>query len=269
MLNNHDKSLDTESLQTLRVECEAIFNSCPWMVDAISDVNNPVPLVPVNILIMKSKAILPPRGLFGRPGIFSKQRWIRVQHIANFCFNSISDRNRMASNKILKLVIYFFWNKTVNKMNGQWQELRRCQKYCPKCQNLDWEIKLRHSKSNFGKTSIQNRFASWKASLSQFPDEETWFKLILSSGEPVVNARSQKRHWNGVTGVHEVYDGEFVLNFKSCLSNIVITFNQLVLIKVWQTRSLSHLIIPLLWDNYLMTNSFLYLRKISSVKLVF
>ena len=51
---------------------------------------------------------------------------------------------------------------------------------------------------------------------------------------------------NGVTGVHEVYDGEFVLNFKSCLSNIVITFNQLVLIKVWQTRSLSHLIIPLL-----------------------
>ena len=41
LLNNHDKSLDSESLQTLMVECEAILNSCPLTVDTISDVNSP------------------------------------------------------------------------------------------------------------------------------------------------------------------------------------------------------------------------------------
>ena len=51
---------------------------------------------------------------------------------------------------------------------------------------------------------------------------------------------------------------------KVVCQNIVIIFNLLVVIKVWQTRSLSHLIIPLLWDNYLvLTNSLLYLRKTS------
>ena len=54
----------------------------------------------------------------------------------------------------------------------------------------------------------------------------------------------KKWHWNGV---HEIYDRELVLNFKSYLPNILIIFNWLVLIKVWQTRSLSQLIIPLLW----------------------
>ena len=49
------------------------------------------------------------------------------------------------------------------------------------------------------------------------------------------------------------------------MSNIVI-----ILIKVWQTRSLSQLIIPLLLDFYLvLINSVLYFRKTISVKLVF
>ena len=57
-----------------------------------------------------------------------------------------------------------------------------------------------------------------------------------------VDARSQKRHWNGVH--EELVDGELVLNFKSCLSNIVIIFNYLklklnLITKVWQTRSLA------------------------------
>ena len=32
---------------------------------------------------MKSKVILPPLGVFEKPDIFSKERWRRVQHIAN------------------------------------------------------------------------------------------------------------------------------------------------------------------------------------------
>ena len=83
LLNNHGKSLDTESLQTLMVQCEAILNSRPLTVDTISDVNNPAPLAPAHILTMKSKVILPPPGVFERPDIFSKRRWRRVQHIAN------------------------------------------------------------------------------------------------------------------------------------------------------------------------------------------
>ena len=82
-LNSHGKSLDTKSLQTLMVECEAISNSHPLTVDTISDVNSPAPLAPANILTMKSKEILPPPGVFEKPDIFSKPRWRRVPHIAN------------------------------------------------------------------------------------------------------------------------------------------------------------------------------------------
>ena len=74
LLNNHDKSLDTESLQTLLMKCEAILNSRPLTVDAISDVNSPAPLAPTNILTMKSKVISPLPGDFERTEIFSKRR---------------------------------------------------------------------------------------------------------------------------------------------------------------------------------------------------
>ena len=84
--NNHGKRLDTESLQTLMVKCEAILNSRPLTVDAIIDVNSPAPLAPANILTMKSKVILPSLGFIERPEIFSKQRWKRVQHIPNECW---------------------------------------------------------------------------------------------------------------------------------------------------------------------------------------
>ena len=83
LLNNHAKSLDTESLQNLMVECETIINSRPLTVDTISNLNSPAPLAPANILTMKSKVILPPPGVFERPDIFSKRRWRRVQHIAD------------------------------------------------------------------------------------------------------------------------------------------------------------------------------------------
>ena len=58
LLINHGKRFDTESLQILMVECEAILNSCPLRVDTISYVNSPAPVVPSNILAMKSKVVL-------------------------------------------------------------------------------------------------------------------------------------------------------------------------------------------------------------------
>ena len=52
----------------------------------------------------------------------------------------------------------------------------------------------------------------------------------------------KKENWNGVH--EELVDGELVLNFKSCLSRVVIIFDYLklkliLIIKVWQTRSLA------------------------------
>ena len=159
--------------------------------------------------------------------------------------------------------MWFSWSETVHEMNGQWQYLRRS---CliimvlSEVSNFRLGKQMRQSKSNFGKTSTQNCFASWKASLSRFPNEGAWFKMILSSwGSQLKMPEVKKGHWKGVL---EIYDGELVLNFKHCLSNIVIIFNWLVLIKVWQTRSLSQLITPLLWDNYhVLTNSLSYLKK--------
>ena len=53
LLKNHGKCLDTESLQTLMVEYEAILNSRPLTVDTVIYVNNPAPLAPANILTMR------------------------------------------------------------------------------------------------------------------------------------------------------------------------------------------------------------------------
>ena len=83
LLNNHGECLDTESLQTLMVECEAILNSRPLTVDTAIFLNNPAPVAPANILTMKTNVILPPPRVFERPDIFSKQRRRRAQHIAN------------------------------------------------------------------------------------------------------------------------------------------------------------------------------------------
>ena len=72
LLNNHGKGLNTESLQTLMVECDTTLNSHTLTVDTISDVNSPAPLAPANILTTKSKVILSPPGVFERADIFSR-----------------------------------------------------------------------------------------------------------------------------------------------------------------------------------------------------
>ena len=92
---------------------------------------------------------------------------------------------------------------------------------------------------------------------------------IKLSDSQISNLKSEKKNgteealklWSNVVGdfncrckklkkaLHEIHEGELVLNFKCCFSNFAIIFNWLVLIKVWQASSLSQLIISLLWDN--------------------
>ena len=171
LLNNHGECLDTESLQTLMVECEAILNSRPLTVDTAIFLNNPAPVAPANILTMKTNVILPPPRVFERPDIFSKQRRRRAQHIANEFWA------RWKKEFLCQLQFRQKWNdkqqnfevgdvvllKRDSEMNGQWQYLRRS---CliimvlSEVSNFRLGKQMRQSKSNFGKTSTQNCFAS-------------------------------------------------------------------------------------------------------------
>ena len=83
LIKTHGKRLDEESLHTLLVEEEAIVNSRPMATETISKVKSDVPLLPANLLIMKTKLILMPPGGFSSADIYSRKRWRRVQHIAN------------------------------------------------------------------------------------------------------------------------------------------------------------------------------------------
>ena len=76
-------SLDEESLSTLFAEVEAIVNSRPMVVETINDVNSEVALSPSHILTMKSKVVMPPPGVFGKPDLYCRRRWRRIQHISN------------------------------------------------------------------------------------------------------------------------------------------------------------------------------------------
>ena len=67
MLKMHGKSLDDESLLILMAEVERILNSRPLTVETINEPSSFQPLLPVNILTMKSKIIMPPPGKSLRP----------------------------------------------------------------------------------------------------------------------------------------------------------------------------------------------------------
>ena len=82
LLNTHGRSLNDESLRTLLAETEAILNSRPLTVDTSGDVQSEQLLCPSNILMMKSKVVLPPPGQLVKAGKFSR-RWRHIQHIAN------------------------------------------------------------------------------------------------------------------------------------------------------------------------------------------
>lgn len=83
ILENNGAQLDDESLRTYLCECEAIINSPPLTVNNLSDPDSLEPLTPSHLLILKSKVVLPPRGMFQTPDLYTRKRWRRVQHLAN------------------------------------------------------------------------------------------------------------------------------------------------------------------------------------------
>ena len=49
----------------------------------INDVNSEVAISPSHILTIKSKVVMPPPGVLGKPDLYCRRRWRRIQHISN------------------------------------------------------------------------------------------------------------------------------------------------------------------------------------------
>lgn len=73
--------LDDASLRTLFYEEMAIVNSRPLNVDGINDPKSLEPLTPNHLILMKSKAALPPPGKFVKEEMYADKRWRRVQYL--------------------------------------------------------------------------------------------------------------------------------------------------------------------------------------------
>ncbi|XP_068756492.1 uncharacterized protein [Montipora capricornis] len=86
ILHKNGSQLDDESLRTFLCEAEAIVNSRPLTVNTLSDPDFPDPLTPNHLLTLKTKVVLPPPGMFQSADLYSRERWRRVQHLANECW---------------------------------------------------------------------------------------------------------------------------------------------------------------------------------------
>ena len=79
-------SLNDESIRTLMalttLNIELIITSRPLTVETISGSKSEIPLLPSNLLTMKTSVLMPPPGEFSKLDAYSKRRWRRVQHIA-------------------------------------------------------------------------------------------------------------------------------------------------------------------------------------------
>ena len=83
LIRTHSMSLDEESLSTLFAEVEAIVNSRPMVVETINHVNSEVAISPSHFLTMRSNVFMPPPSVFGKPDLYCRKRWRRIQHISN------------------------------------------------------------------------------------------------------------------------------------------------------------------------------------------
>ena len=68
---------------TLLIQVKAIVNSHPLTTDLLSNVNNIIPLSPINLLTLKSRVVMRPPGVFTAPEIYCRKHWRREQHISN------------------------------------------------------------------------------------------------------------------------------------------------------------------------------------------
>ena len=71
LMKTHSMNLVEESLSTWFTEVEAIVNSRPMVVGTINNVNGEVAISPSHILIVKSKGVVLPPGVFGKPDLYS------------------------------------------------------------------------------------------------------------------------------------------------------------------------------------------------------
>ena len=82
LLKSHDQVLNDESFNTLIKEVECIINSRPLSIENVDDPSSEV-LTPNHLLTLKSKAVLPPPGIFQKNDIYCRRRWRVIQHLAN------------------------------------------------------------------------------------------------------------------------------------------------------------------------------------------
>ncbi|XP_043229908.1 uncharacterized protein LOC122385596 [Amphibalanus amphitrite] len=83
LLVTNGQQLDDELLRTMMCEVEDIVNSRPISVVDMSDTNKLEPLSPSLLLTQKSRIVLPFPGRFSSPDLYARQRWRRIQHLAN------------------------------------------------------------------------------------------------------------------------------------------------------------------------------------------
>ena len=83
LLAEHAGRIDDELLRTLLAEVELVINSRPLTYPSMQPDDLTEPLTVNQLLTQKSSAVLPPPGRFPSPDLYSRQRWRRVQHMAN------------------------------------------------------------------------------------------------------------------------------------------------------------------------------------------
>ena len=74
LLKMHGTSLNDESLRTFLAEVGAIVNTRSITSESLSDVNSSVPLCPIQLLTMKSRAVMPPSGELQKKDIYCRKQ---------------------------------------------------------------------------------------------------------------------------------------------------------------------------------------------------
>ena len=74
LIQTNRHSLDEESLQTLMTKNEAKINFRSLNVETVNDGQSPMPILPNNILSMKTKVVMLTTGVFQKPDLCCRSR---------------------------------------------------------------------------------------------------------------------------------------------------------------------------------------------------